>query len=167
MRRSAITSIRVRYSSLSLALALSLMLGVQAESRAIAHDGKSCLSATGRQGDDDYGQIDAGETADSNENGLRSDVRIIDAGNASCQYISSVQINSASGHGAFEFGYIIGCWGPSGCSGVDHDHYYAEPTLFNVRVTDSGSYSCVLFPNDHPSQQTYRNLRVSDLNESP
>lgn len=120
---------------------------------------------TADKGDDDYGQIwadeDDGSTSDDLR-GIRSDVYIVTG--AQCQRISSVTVQSPSRNGEFEFGFIRGWWGPSACDGVDHDHFYTQPTLFDVQIQDGSGYDCKFWPNKHPTEEQYDLFRSSDIN---
>lgn len=125
-------------------------------------DPKGCLDAS-TGGDDDYGQIDAME-----EDGYNTTMRGVRAHmyaskGAHCQRVSSIAVEGAGG-GTFEFGWLRGWWGPSSCQGVDHDHYYSHPTLFNVRVTNAGHYSCRFWAHRHPSDGSFDTYRASDAN---
>ncbi len=118
----------------------------------------SCLSASSG-GDDDYGQFTVTE-AGTDGDGTRADVWFTGS-NMQCQKISTLGVYSPTGNGFWEFGWILGWWGPS--SG----DRYLVPTMFAVGHNSTGAsvYEHV-WTGRTPTPGKFHNVRASDLNEN-
>lgn len=151
----------------TVAVGLGLKFGTPV---AVAADPKSCMNAAnpGWPLEDDYGQVGGHELVQDNgaaQGGIRGTrAKLYINKGASCQRIQGVHVLSPTGNGQFEFAYIRGWWGPSSCNGVDHNHFYTKPTLFNVRIDTNGSYGCKFWPAKHPTPGNWEQFRASDVN---
>ncbi len=153
---------RVFTTIAALFLGSLVVIGIQAPANAAACEDAMNSYNNILEVDDDYGQIAGWDTGDWSSNGNRAEVRVISSANVDCQYISSLHVLSQVGQGFMEFGYFLGFWGPSSCTGVDHDHFYVQPTLFNVRQTEDGAYSCKIFETVSVPNPSYQVLRIDD-----
>jgi hypothetical protein len=109
----------------------------------------------------DYGQVGAAEdpsnTTSDDIRGTRASVRIGN-GPTPCQRISSIYVQSPTGGGLFEFGWVIGY---SNCS----NQTYSHPHLFYWSIQRStGASQCRVWTSPTPTEAQYDTLQVSDTN---
>ncbi len=117
-----------------------------------------------RDGDDDYGQLQAEERGGDYDDtsGVRSDIYIVYT--VSCQRISSVFVGNPNGAGFMEFGYVRG-W--INCTGPENTWTnFSEPTPFAFWVQSNGAWDCKNFTGQDPNPGGNPSFRASDANHN-